>query len=95
MAVCNFCGNPFPEGKIFRTTLCSKCGRELKICLNCDFYAPGVHWDCRETIPEAVREKDRANFCDYFRPRSGGGKAAENRGTEGSRAGFEKLFGDG
>jgi hypothetical protein len=34
--------------------------------MNCRFYSPGSHWDCSETIPEAVRDKERGNFCDFF-----------------------------
>ena len=40
--------------------------REKHICLNCRFYAKGAHYDCRESIDELVKDKDRPNFCDYF-----------------------------
>ena len=63
--MCYFCGEK-TEGPVYRNSLCPSCGRDLKICLNCKFYDPGAHWDCRETISEPVRDKDRANFCDYF-----------------------------
>jgi hypothetical protein len=26
---------------------------------------------CRETVAEEVKDKERANFCDYFKPRAG------------------------
>jgi len=63
--MCYFCGEK-TEGPVYRNSTCPACGKDLKICLNCKFYEPGAHWDCRETISEPVREKDRANFCDYF-----------------------------
>lgn len=39
----------------------------MHICRHCVFYKPGVFRDCTETIPEAVKDKDRMNFCDYFK----------------------------
>ena len=46
--------------------VCPGCGKELKVCLNCRFYSPGSHWDCRETIDEPVTNKEKVNFCAYF-----------------------------
>lgn len=95
MASCFRCGAELPE-KIFRQTLCESCGTDAKVCLNCTFYDPTAHWECRETIPEAVREKDRANFCDYFKPSSRSGSAAGKRSEQSERArdSFSRLFGD-
>ena len=82
------------EEKIYRNTLCASCGRDLRICRNCKFYSPGSQWDCRETISEAVRDKERANFCDWFsaaddsRVVSGSQEKAQN-----ARSAFDKLFG--
>jgi len=94
MAACYSCGNPLdPRERVFRNTLCSQCGKELHVCLNCNFYAPGAHWDCRETIPEAVRDKDRANFCDFF-VLATGNKAAKQDDTKQkcARSKFDNLF---
>lgn len=95
MASCFRCGATLPE-RIYRNITCEQCGADAKVCLNCKFYDESAHWQCRETIPEAVREKDRANFCDYFHPlaasrapRTGG--AADDSGA---RDAFSKLFGD-
>ncbi|MFW5689495.1 MAG: hypothetical protein ACOC1U_07980 [Spirochaetota bacterium] len=96
MATCFACGAELPA-KIYRNTLCESCGKEAKVCLNCTFYDPSAHWQCRETIPEAVREKDRANFCDYFRVHSGASRTGSqgDHGSNGSaRDAFSKLFGD-
>ncbi len=54
--------------KIFRQDTCSACRRPLHVCKNCAFYDPKAYHDCRETQAEWVREKEAANFCDYFRP---------------------------
>ncbi len=51
----------------FRDT-CPGCDRPLHACLNCEFYDPTCHNECRETMAERVVDKDRANFCEYFAP---------------------------
>ena len=92
MAQCFRCGNELPE-RIYRNTLCESCGADAKVCRNCTFYEPGAHWDCRETIPEAVREKDRANFCDYFSP-SKRTVSVDGPDKNSSRDAFSSLFSD-
>lgn len=95
MASCFRCGAALPE-KIFRQTTCESCGADAKVCLNCTFYDPSAHWECRETIPEAVRDKDRANFCDYFRPTTRTRSAADPEPDASAKArdSFSRLFGD-
>ena len=51
-----------------RTDECRACRAELHVCLMCEFYDTSVAKSCRETIAEEVKDKQRANFCDYFRP---------------------------
>lgn len=66
--MCYACGYQFePEAIVSRSAVCPECGADIRVCKNCLFYAPGLHWDCRETVPEQVVDKERANFCDYFR----------------------------
>ena len=94
--MCYFCGNTFTE-RVYKNTECPVCGKDLKICLNCKFYEPGAHYDCRETIPEPVRDKERANFCDYFVYvfRGKGASSAEDKKREEARNKFDSLFNDG
>lgn len=95
MLMCYFCGTEYEE-PIYRNTLCPECGKDLKICLNCRFYEPGAQWDCRETITEPVREKDRANFCDYFVYTAGGSSRGSDplKKQKESRKRFNSLFQD-
>ena len=95
MRSCHFCGAEVDEQReVHRTTACGACGKDLKICLNCRFYSRGAHNDCLESSAEPVRDKDRSNFCDYFRfTDSAGQKPAEPK--DHSREDFLKLFGDG
>jgi hypothetical protein len=58
-----------PE-KITRTVGCPKCDQPLKCCYNCRFYDRDAYHACNEPQAEWVRYKEKANFCEYFTPRS-------------------------
>ena len=91
---CFFCGAGAGNDKIYRNTLCAKCGKDLRICRNCKFYSPGSQWDCRETISEAVRDKESANFCDWFSAADdSAGANGKNTKAQNARNAFDKLFG--
>jgi len=47
---------------------CPKCDADLHTCRNCQLYDPGKHNQCTETQAEWVRDKEAANYCDYFHP---------------------------
>lgn len=100
MPVCHACGTAIADPRaVTRYSTCSSCGKDLRVCLNCRFYDPSAHWQCREDIPEEVREKDRANFCEYFMLRrkdaAASGDAKKPSGDDKAREDFFKLFGDG
>lgn len=91
--MCFFCGSTLPEGRIGFRDLCPVCSKEIHVCRNCGFFKPGVYRDCTETVPEAVRDKDRLNFCEYFKP---GGKAQDGgpaAKAKAAKASFDELFG--
>ncbi len=46
---------------------CPKCGSDIHVCLNCAFYDQSSHHECRETSAEWVRNKEKANTCEYFK----------------------------
>lgn len=96
MGVCFACGASFdPDLEIFRSTTCPNCGKDAHVCLNCRFYDKLVHMECRESIAEPVAQKDRSNFCEYFKLYAGTGPrpAADDR-TDNSREAVKRLFGD-
>ena len=101
MGSCFACGAAFdPEMEIFRTTTCPSCGKDAHVCLNCRFYDKSAHMECRESIAEPVAQKDRSNFCEYFKvreatgrgPGSSPGPATDDRATR-ARDAAERLFG--
>jgi len=71
---------------------CKQCHAELHVCKLCEWYSTAVAKHCRETIAEEVKDKERANFCDYFKPRAG---AFSNPSTAADRAkaDLDALFG--
>jgi len=93
MGNCYNCGTEF-EIKVYRNTECSSCSKDAKVCLNCRFYSIGSHWDCSESIREAVREKDRANFCDFFELASNYKESSGSCKEEDAKKAFNSLFGD-
>jgi predicted RNA-binding Zn-ribbon protein involved in translation (DUF1610 family) len=95
MKVCHACGQGLdPNLSIVRSSLCPACGRDLKVCLNCVFYSPTAHWECRESISERVAEKDKANFCDWFRFKDSTGAGPERPNDHKVKEDFFKLFGN-
>lgn len=52
---------------------CEKCGQDLHSCEHCDFYDTRAYNACREPSADVVKEKDRANYCEYFQPHTGSG----------------------
>ena len=98
MRRCHKCGHQLDDAvEVHRSTTCPSCDADLRCCLNCEFYSKGSHWDCRETIDEQVRDKDRANFCGFFRYRTAAAGSGPDDGTsrhDSSRDAFDSLFRD-
>jgi hypothetical protein len=67
MQFCHACKKELSPGRgIGRREVCATCGADLHVCLNCKFYDRAVSRQCREPLAELVKEKSRANFCDFF-----------------------------
>ena len=66
--ICWKCRKETNIEKPVRTDECPLCHADLHVCKACDFYESGAHNDCRESSAEFVSDKERGNFCDYFRP---------------------------
>jgi len=59
----------------------------------CEFYDTTVARHCRETIAEEVKDKLRANFCDYFRPTPSAYRPDGTSAADRAKAELEALFG--
>ncbi|MGZ3806110.1 MAG: hypothetical protein ACXVB4_17985, partial [Pseudobdellovibrionaceae bacterium] len=62
---CFNCNKEIPAGMVGRRDECSQCRSDVHVCKNCEFYDPKAYNECREPQADVVKEKDRANFCDY------------------------------
>lgn len=71
---------------------CRTCGAELHVCKLCEWYSVTVAKQCREPIAEEVKDKERANFCDYFKPRPGAYSRAGVSASDQARSDLDALF---
>ena len=88
--ICWSCGTHLCASDYQREGECPKCRKQTHVCRNCRFYQPGRPNDCQEPVAEPVRDKDRANFCDYFEP--GSDTYRPDADPERLRAAAEDLF---
>ena len=72
---------------------CRACRAELHVCRMCEFYDTSKAKHCRETIADEVKDKQRANFCDYFRPTPTAYQPGPVSAADRARAELEALFG--
>lgn len=95
--VCWKCGAPLTEIPLpfGRTAECPRCRVELHVCRMCEFFDPTVAQSCREPVADVVKEKERANFCDYFRPAPDAYQPSNDAEASAARAQLEALFGGG
>ena len=66
---CFNCGTEIElDRKVFRQDVCPNCDIYLHCCLNCRFYDKLAAHECKESQARWARDKEAANFCDYFEP---------------------------
>ncbi len=95
--VCWKCGaaladQPLP---LSRLAVCSKCRAYLHACRLCVSYDPSLTRKCREQDAEEVADKERANFCGYFKARPGAYRPGGEARTQAARTQLGDLFGVG
>ena len=68
--VCWKCGATLDEVPmpLSRLAECLSCRAELHVCRMCRFYDVSLAQDCSEPMADEVKEKGRANFCEYLEP---------------------------
>ena len=81
--------NSFQDKVGFRDE-CLHCRADLHVCKNCEFYDVKAYNECREPSADVVREKERANFCDFFNPRKSGIAVEDHKSK--LRAAADALF---
>jgi hypothetical protein len=93
---CYRCGTsleslPLPLGRLDE---CPECHAELHACRMCRNYDPAVPRACTEDDAIDVRDKERANFCDYFKPSPDAGNSEEWQAEQAAREKLKALFGE-
>lgn len=48
---------------------CLHCGQDLHVCVNCRYYALGKPNDCLVPGTESIRDREKANLCEEFKPK--------------------------
>lgn len=80
---------PLPLSRLAECPACRAYEHVCRMCLHFDRIAPK---QCREQDAEEVKEKERPNFCDYFKPNP---KAYMGRDakTQATKSKLDSLFG--
>lgn len=93
-AVCWHCGASLSELTLplSRFDVCKQCRAELHVCKQCIFHDVTVAKQCREPIAEEVRDKQRANYCDYFVIRHDAFRPVATEVVQQARSQLDALF---
>jgi len=73
---------------------CSVCKADLHACLACRYYAPNLSNACEEDRADFILDKDKANFCDFFRVNTKAYQKQENTEVNEARSKLAELFGE-
>lgn len=78
---CYKCGKhlDLSAGKdIHRSENCTSCFSSIRCCRMCEFYDTKAYNDCREPTADRIVDKEKANFCDFFKLASSSNNIEEN-----------------
>jgi len=94
MKYCHACRKELPVEfkKTSRRDVCPFCRVDLHCCRACAFYDQSAPRQCREPVAQMVKEKDKANFCDYFSYAVGPASGNQPAQTEQARKALDDLF---
>ena len=93
--VCCKCGGSLSALSLplSRRDVCPSCGVDLHVCRMCMDFDPNVADQCREPTADTVYDKQRANFCDHYRPKAQAWQGQDGSEVDAARAALDKLFG--
>lgn len=86
---CFSCGTEltFETASVGRREECPNCKADVRVCYNCEHYDAKSYNECREPQADRIVEKDKSNFCDYYRF----GNAASAKGANTKADAMKKL----
>lgn len=80
---------PLPLSRLAECPVCRAYAHACSMCLHFDRNAPK---QCREPDAGEVKEKERPNFCDYFKPNPKAYKGRDAK-TQATKSKLDSLFG--
>jgi hypothetical protein len=93
MTLCHKCKKEIDVPKtVGRKDICPLCRADLRCCLNCRHHDPKYYNQCRESQAEGVLDKDRANFCDYFKFKDSALQGTVKGNKDSARKKLDDLF---
>lgn len=78
-----------------RRDQCPDCTVDLHVCKMCLYFDVAVPRQCREDGAEDVTEKEKANFCDWFKPSDSAFDPQRKSEADAAKDALAALFGDG
>lgn len=76
-----------------RQDQCPGCTADLHVCKMCVYFDPAVPRQCREDGAEDVTDKDRLNFCDWFKPSESAFDPDRKSEADAAKEALAALFG--
>jgi hypothetical protein len=94
--VCYRCGESLADLSLplSRHDQCPSCSADLHVCKMCVYFDTRVPRQCREDGAEDVTEKERPNFCDWFKPSDKAFDPARKDEAQAAEQALAALFGD-
>ena len=89
---CWHCGASLTLLDFGRQDTCRSCGRDTRTCRACIHYDRASNNECRENQADRVVDKERSNFCDYFKPTPRAYSPAEQQAEQAARSELDALF---
>jgi len=77
-----------------RRDQCPECSADLHVCKMCIHFDKFVPRQCREDGAEDVTDKDRPNFCDWFKPSDSAFNQSTKSEADAAKDALAALFGD-
>ena len=77
-----------------RRDQCPDCSADLHVCKMCVSFDSTVPRKCREDGAEDVTDKERPNFCDWFRPSDKAFDPMRKSDADAAQEALAALFGD-
>ena len=93
---CYRCGTSLDElnPPISRQDECPNCAVYLHVCRMCEHFDPDVPKQCTEDDAEEVFEKERLNFCEWYKPDPNAFDPERAAEEVRARSDLAALFGD-